>query len=109
MVPQGTILGPLLFLTYINDLPDGLNSIVRLFADDALLYGTICCDVDTADLQDVLYRLEDWQQKWQTEFNPSKFKLICFTTRRDPLKREYVFCGQILEGSGLPPLFGGSA
>ena len=66
-VPQGTVLGLLLFLMYVNDLPDGLNSTVRLFADDALLYGTICCDEDTADLQDDLYRLEDWQQKWQME------------------------------------------
>ena len=96
-VPQGTVLGPLLFLMYINDLPDGLNATVRLFADDALLHGTICCDEDTADLQDDLYRLEDWQQKWQMEFNPSKCKIMCFSTRRDPLKREYVFCGEILE------------
>ena len=49
-----------------NDLPDSLNSTVRLFADDALLYGTICCDEDTADLQEDLCRLEDWQQKWKT-------------------------------------------
>ena len=39
----------------VNDLPDGLNATVRLFADDALLYGTICCDEDTADIQDDLY------------------------------------------------------
>ena len=43
---------------YVNDLRDGLNSTVRLFADDALLYGTICCDEDAADLQDDLCRLE---------------------------------------------------
>ena len=105
-VPQGTVLGPLLFLMYINDLPDGLNSTVRLFADDALLYGTICCDEDTADLQDDLYRLEDWQQKWQMEFNPSKCKIMCFTTRRDPPKREYVFCGEILEEVEHHPYLG---
>ena len=35
---------------YVNDLRDGLNSTVRLFADDALLYGTICCDEDAVDL-----------------------------------------------------------
>lgn len=45
-VPQGTVLGPLLFLMHLNDLPGGLNSTVRLFADDALLYGIICCDED---------------------------------------------------------------
>ena len=105
-VPQGTVLRPLLFLMYINDLPDGLNSTVRLFADDALLYGTICCDEDTADLQNDLYRLEDWQQKWQMEFNPSKCKIMCFTTRRDPPKREYVFCGEILEEVERHPYLG---
>ena len=67
---------------YINDLPDRLNATVRLFADDALLYVTTCCDEDTADLQDDLHRLEDWQQKWQMEFNPSKCKIMCFATRR---------------------------
>ena len=95
-VPQGTVSGPLLFLMYINDLPDGLNSTVRLFADDALLYGTIYCDEVTAALQDDLYRLEVWQQKRQMEFNPSKCKIMCFTTRKNPPKREHVFCGEIL-------------
>lgn len=62
-VPQRTVLGSLLFLMYINDFTDGLN--YRLFSDDALLYGTICCDKDTADLQDYLYRLAAWQRKWK--------------------------------------------
>ena len=79
-VPQRTILGPLLFSMYINDLPNGL----RRFADDALFYGTICCDEDAADFQDDLYRLEAWQQKWKIKFNLSKCKIICLTTKRDP-------------------------
>ena len=49
--------------------PD-LNSAIRLFDDDALLYGTICCDEDAADLQDDLYRLDALQQKWKMKFSP---------------------------------------
>ena len=97
-VPQGTVLGLLLFLLYINDLPDDLESPVRLFADDTLLYATIANDEDTFDLQDDLQRLEIWQQKWQMEFNPSKCKIMCITTKRNPPpKRQYVFCGKVLE------------
>lgn len=62
---------------HINGLPDGVNSIVRLFANDALLCGTIFCDEDTADLENDYYRLEDRQEKWQMEFNLSKYKIIC--------------------------------
>ena len=45
---------------YINDLPDGLNSTVRIFADDALSYGAICFDEDAADPQNDLCRSEAW-------------------------------------------------
>ena len=59
-VPQRTVLRLLLFLMYVNDLPDGLNSTVRIFADDALSYGAICFDEDAADPQNDLCRSEAW-------------------------------------------------
>ena len=57
-VPQGTVLGPLLFLVYINDLPDGLSATPRLFADDCLLYKVINSPEDCTALQNDLDRLQ---------------------------------------------------
>ena len=72
-VPQGTILGPLLVLAYINDLPDSLRSSdVRLFADDSLLYRTVNGAKDNSLLQEDLTALEEWERIWQMSFNPSK-------------------------------------
>ena len=76
-VPQGTVLGPLLFLAYINDLPHNLNSEVRLFADDCVIYRQIQNDLDHTLLQDDLITLEKWQNDWQMSFNVKK----CFIMR----------------------------
>ena len=76
MFPQGTVLGPLLFLLYVKDLPANLQSSVSLFADDALLYGIISNEDDCNRLQDDLLELERWQDRWQMKFNPSKCKII---------------------------------
>ena len=75
-VLQGTVLGPLLFLLYVNDLPDNLKSSIRLFADDALLYGVISNENDGDQLQEDLKQIEAWQNTWQMSFNPSKCKTI---------------------------------
>ena len=96
-VPQGTVLGPLLFLLYINDLPDNVQSSVRLFADDALLYGIVASDADCDLLQSDLRRLESWQYHWQMEFNPSKCKIVTISRKNNPPQRKYVFCGVELE------------
>ena len=66
-LPQGTVLGLLLFLIYINDLPDNVQSSVRLFADHALLYGIVASDADCNLLQSDLGRLESWQYHWQMD------------------------------------------
>ena len=105
-VPQGTVLALLLFLLYINDLPDNINSTVRLFADDALLYGVISNDADGDQIQNDLIRLEQWQTIWQMNFNPAKCKVICFSTKRDPPKKVYKLYGAILEEVQSIPYLG---
>ena len=62
--PQGTVVGPLLFLTYNNDLPSTVSSQVHLFADDCLLYRPIKCWADQEQLQRDLSALQDWANRW---------------------------------------------
>ena len=96
-VPQGSVLGPLLFLTYINDLPNGLTSTVKLFDDDTLLYGVVVDDSDCNNLQDDLNKLEIWQHEWQMQFSPSKCNIICISNKQRPPQRTYFFFGSKLE------------
>ena len=71
-VPQGTVLGPLLFLCHINDLPERVRSQVRLFADDCLLYRPINSSDDQTILQEDLKELEEWANTWGMRFNAKK-------------------------------------
>ena len=63
-VPQGTVLGPTLFLLFINDLPSYVDSPVRLFADDCVIYREIKSNYDSVRLQEDLDNLNRWEQKW---------------------------------------------
>ena len=71
-VPQGTALSPLLFLTYINDLPTNIPSPIRLFADDCVPYREIKNESDSQELQKDLNSLMKWEYDWQMHFNPQK-------------------------------------
>ena len=70
-VPQGSILGPLLFLIYINDLPDNLESLAKLFAGDTSLFSTVHDPSSSAKLlNNDLLKISDWAFKWKMLFNP---------------------------------------
>ena len=70
-VPQGSILGPLLFLVYINDLPEGINSNVKLFADDTTVYNI---NISTSNLNSDLHKASESVFKWKMSFNPDSTK-----------------------------------
>ena len=70
-VPQGSILGPFLFLIYINDLLDGLKSNVKLFADDTSLFSVVKNKEESAsDLTNDLDTISKWAYSWKISFNP---------------------------------------
>ena len=71
-VPQGTVLGPLMFLLYINDIGNDITSKIRLFAGDSLLYLAISTKDDCKRLQQDLDRMANWTKTWQMIFNPLK-------------------------------------
>ena len=68
-VPHESVLGPVLFLVFIIDLPENIRSSVRLFADDCVLYRNIKSPIDCQILQDELNSLAQWETDWQIKFN----------------------------------------
>ena len=96
-VPQGSVLGPCLFLLYINDLPDQLSSTVRLFADDTLLYLAVQTQGDADTLQRDLHTLEEWERKWLMEFNTDKCQVLRVSRKRNPVIHNYTLHGKVLE------------
>ena len=95
-VPQGSVLGPSLFLFYINDLPEGITSTVRLFADDTIMYLAIKGKKDSKSLQEDLNKLASWETKWDMEFHPDKCQVLSITRKRRPIKSSYILHGKSL-------------
>ena len=74
-IPQGSVLGPLLFLIYVNDLPDWIKTEINMFADDTKLWNKITGPNDCIKLQKDLDSLQNWSDQWLLRFNPEKCKV----------------------------------
>ena len=93
-IPQGSVLGPILFELYINDMPDVVDSDIRMFADDMKIYRRSDSNEDREKLQDDLRSLERWSEKWQLGFNTSKCKTMHLGYRNN--RQEYSMGGNVL-------------
>ena len=75
-VPQGSVLGPVLFIIYVNDMPDSLQNFCKIFADDTKIYTAVSKKSDQESLQQDLLKLSEWSRLWLLEFSIQKCKLV---------------------------------
>ena len=75
-IPQGSVLGPILFIIFINDLPQEIKSYIKIFADDTKIFRAIRSMSDINNLQEDINKLVNWTIKWQLYFNNDKCKVI---------------------------------
>ena len=75
-VPQGSVLEPIIFLIYINELDDDITSKVLKFEDDTKVFRIFLTDADREQLQADMNKLTEWSEKWQMLFNYGKCKCL---------------------------------
>ena len=92
-VPQWSVLGPILFVVYINDLPEKVLSELLLYADDAKIFREIKCPKDVGMLQKDLHRMSTWSDEWVLKFHPDKLKKLTITKKKHVEERIY-FVGE---------------
>ena len=95
-VPQGSVIGPTLFLIFINDLCNDVNATVRLFADDTALYSQVATQADADRLQADLTKLGEWVRTWQMEYNVGKCLILTVTNKKTTIKATYTLHDQAL-------------
>jgi len=94
-VPQGSVLGPLLFLVYINDIDNNIVAKLSKFADDSKLLKCLKSSIDADSLRRDLRTLETWAETWQMEFNVDKCAVL-HVGNKNPC-HQYEFCKSILK------------
>ena len=95
-VPQGSVLGPLLFFAYVNDIAKNIESNNRLFADDSVIYRKILAKDDVTKFQTDVVRSGEWSVENRMKINPSKSKEICFTRARTKVPLNYYLLGMLI-------------
>ena len=96
-VPQGTVLGPIMFLIYINDISNELESPIKLFADDIKVYRVLNnVEEDHRTLQNDLMKLETWSANWQLNFNTEKCEVMRITKKTDHTRPSYTLTNKAL-------------
>ena len=97
-IPQGTVLGPVIFVVYVNDLLDNISSSGVMFADDTKIFRQIVSHKDTMELQSDITKLETWSNTWQLGFNVDKCHVLTLGKLENIRHvHRYQICGKELE------------
>lgn len=97
-VPQGSVLGPLLFLIYVNDISESMLSLTRLFADDSSLFYSASSIADIEGIINYdLQILSRWAEQWLIKFNPSKTEAMLFTLKHDTVLPNLIFENTLIQ------------
>ncbi len=102
-VPQDSVLGPVLFIIYINDVDVGINNLISKLADDTKMGYSVLTDKNKQNFKEDLYKISAWSDRWEMPFNVNKYQVLEVGTRNKKfdyemrgVKLKSVQCGKDL-------------